>query len=293
MKIIVTYSGGKDSQACMIWAANHYGVNNIEAVFCDTGWENPITYKHIQDTSNKLGVKLTILKSKKYNGFIDLAAKKKRFPSTKVRFCTDELKSKPMNDFILSLNENVIVTQGIRKNESHARSQMESQCTYWKYYFEPYGYDKKGKPKYHTYRKKDVVKWVKEFNADIIRPMFDWTGQQVIDFIKENGQQPNPLYSMGFMRVGCFPCIMARHNEVLNIINRFPNQLQIIKNHEEISGGTFFAPKYIPKWAGRNLENKRINKIEDVERYLLDKNSTINMFEKNETSCSSYYHLCE
>lgn len=41
MKIIVSFSGGKDSQACLIQAANKYGVDKIEAVFCDTGWEHP------------------------------------------------------------------------------------------------------------------------------------------------------------------------------------------------------------------------------------------------------------
>ena len=39
MKILIFYSGGKDSQACLIWACNKYGVENCEAVFSDTGWE--------------------------------------------------------------------------------------------------------------------------------------------------------------------------------------------------------------------------------------------------------------
>ena len=37
MKVVVSFSGGKDSQACLIEAAKKYGVSNIEAVFCDTG----------------------------------------------------------------------------------------------------------------------------------------------------------------------------------------------------------------------------------------------------------------
>lgn len=41
MKIIVSFSGGKDSQACLIQAVNQYGADNVEAVFCDTGWEHP------------------------------------------------------------------------------------------------------------------------------------------------------------------------------------------------------------------------------------------------------------
>ena len=37
MKIIVSFSGGKDSQACLIQATNKYGADKIEAVFCDIG----------------------------------------------------------------------------------------------------------------------------------------------------------------------------------------------------------------------------------------------------------------
>jgi len=55
MKILVFYSGGKDSQACLIWAANKYGASKIEAVFCDTGWENPVTYQHIEQQQNSWG----------------------------------------------------------------------------------------------------------------------------------------------------------------------------------------------------------------------------------------------
>lgn len=54
MKIIVSFSGGKDSQACLIQAANKYGTNKIEAVFCDTGWEHPDTYQHISDVCKQL-----------------------------------------------------------------------------------------------------------------------------------------------------------------------------------------------------------------------------------------------
>lgn len=57
MKILVFYSEGKDSQACLIWAVKQHGAENCEAVFCDTGWENPVTYEHIVQTTSQLNVK--------------------------------------------------------------------------------------------------------------------------------------------------------------------------------------------------------------------------------------------
>ena len=110
MKILVADSGGKDSQASLIWAIKEYGLKNIEAVFCDTGWESPITYEHIKKTTDQLGVKLITLKSKKVDGMINLAEKKKRFPSTNARFCTSELKSIPFIDYILDQNENILIS---------------------------------------------------------------------------------------------------------------------------------------------------------------------------------------
>ena len=140
MKILVSFSGGKDSQACLIQAFKQYGGGNLTAVFCDTGWEHPDTYKHVNDVCLQMGVKLITLKSK-YD-FVSLAAHKKRFPSTNARFCTSELKMKPMIDYVLSLKESCIIIQGIRAGESTARAAMEEECMYFKSYFQP---NKKGR----------------------------------------------------------------------------------------------------------------------------------------------------
>ena len=105
MKIIVQFSGGKDSQACLIWAVKKYGKDKITAVFCDTGWEHKDTYTHIHDVCNQLDVELITLKSRKYKDFVDMSINKSRFPSTMARFCTSELKIIPMVDYILSQDE--------------------------------------------------------------------------------------------------------------------------------------------------------------------------------------------
>jgi 3'-phosphoadenosine 5'-phosphosulfate sulfotransferase (PAPS reductase)/FAD synthetase len=93
-----------------LWAVKQYGVKNIEAVFCDTGWEHPATYEHILQTTNLLNVKLVTVKSKKYNGMVDLAEKKKRFPSSQARFCTSELKSIPFIDYVLEQTDHLLIS---------------------------------------------------------------------------------------------------------------------------------------------------------------------------------------
>ena len=46
MKVIVTFSGGKDSLAALLWVREHI-TKNFTTVFCDTGWEHPLTYEYI------------------------------------------------------------------------------------------------------------------------------------------------------------------------------------------------------------------------------------------------------
>jgi 3'-phosphoadenosine 5'-phosphosulfate sulfotransferase (PAPS reductase)/FAD synthetase len=224
---------------------------------------------------------------------IDLAEKKKRFPSSQTRFCTSELKSIPFIDYVLEQKEHLIIVQGIRAGESHNRAQMSQQCRYFKYYFEPYN----DKGKKHTYRKKDIIKWCEKYTDDIIRPVFDWTGQQVIDYIIEKGQQPNPLYKQGFKRVGCFPCIMSGHKEVYEILKRYPERFEEILEHEKRIGSSFFKIDFVPYYARSGICYRTSIKFttgEDVKRYLQRKNQTLDLFaDDSPISCSSYYHLCE
>lgn len=296
MKVVVSYSGGKDSQATLLWAVEKYGVKNVVAVFCDTGWEHSATYEHIASTTKKLNVELVAVKSKKYDGMIDLALKKKRFPSTQARFCTSELKSIPMIDWVLEQKQHLLIIQGIRKAESRKRSKMNESCRFFKFYYEPYGYDKKGKPKYHTYRKKDVMDWCEKYDDSISRPVFNWSGQQVIDFIIAKGQLPNELYYQGSNRVGCFPCIMTSKPELKAMIELNPQWIDKVNQAEIKTGSSFFPPTYIPKryCSEKNKNGIRYPNVNDVVNYLTEYSE--NMFKDEKmynTSCMSFYGLCE
>ena len=258
------------------------------------------TYQHIEDIAKELGIGIIRLKSKKYNGMVDLAEKKKRFSSTKARFCTEELKVKPLIDYILDkVNDNIIIIQGIRADESPRRRLMKKQCTFFKFYFMPYGKNKKGKAQYHTYRKKDVIKFTDKYADDIIRPVFEWTAKEVIDFILKNGLTPNPLYYEGFKRVGCFPCIQANKNDIKQICNRYPEKIEELAKIERELGHTFFPPDYIPERACskkvicKDGSTKKVPTIKDVVKYIEDKNSTIEIFKEEPKSCMSFYSLCE
>ena len=289
MKILVQFSGGKDSQACLIKAVNDYGKDKVTAVFCDTGWEHTDTYVHIESVCQQLGVKLITLKSQKYTDFVDMAVKKMRFPSTMARFCTSELKVIPMIDYFLSQDDSFIIIQGIRARESAARASYDTECSYFKEYFND---EVKG-----LYHKKAVLEWCKTHDASVLRPIFHWTAQEVIDYILTNGQRPNPLYERGFSRVGCFPCVMCRKHEVQLISKDKWAAERLIKAEQRMKeeterGSSFFSPGYIP---ARFCSNRQYPTVQEVFNYVNRDDAQLDLFEpEGGYSCMSVYHgLCE
>ena len=284
MKCIVQFSGGKDSLATLLWAVEHYG-KKVIAVFCDTQWEHDLTYVHVQEVIDSLGIQLVTLTGT--GSFLEVAKKKNRFPSTKARFCTEELKVKPFIDWILANPDDMIIIQGIRKDESAARSKMQDQCTFFRYYFEPYKVDGNGRNRFHTYRSKEVKAFCEKYAQDVFRPIFEWNAAQVFDFIASKGFTPNPLYKMGFKRVGCFPCIMCTHQELKEIAAAFPETLQRLVDAEQEVGRSFFPPEYIPKHQCANGSHPT---IAEAVNYV-GREKTLPLFESK--SCKSFYSLCE
>lgn len=293
MKIIVSFSGGKDSQACLIQAANQYGADKIEAVFCDTGWEHPGTYKHIHGVCSQLGVKLVIIRNEKVGSFQNLCKRMKCFPVASRRACTSVLKIQPMIDWVISQDESFIIIQGIRGKESASRAKMESECSYFKEYFNA----EKGMK---LYRKTAVLEWCKTHDASVFRPIFDWTAQQVIDYILDNGQQPNPLYKRGASRVGCFPCIMSRKGEIKVLSKDKIMADRLISLEKEVdslskkSHTGFFTKGYIPERFCKEYGDGRPT-VQEVIDYVNRNDTMSDMFEpEGGYSCMSLYHgLCE
>lgn len=330
MKVILQFSGGKDSQASLILAVEKYGAENIEAVFMDTKWEKVTLYPHIRKFCKDIGVKLTELTSLKYDGMIGLVEKKKRFPSSQARFCTEELKVKPFINYLLDeVKDHVIILQGIRADESEARSEMDEQCTFFKYYFQPHTnnfiklqkvnkfikklrYKNKKVPvnkfkeqetltdklingvldnKFYSYRKKDVNKHVDVYCADVIRNVFDKTGQEVIDIILDAGYIPFENYYEGYSRVGCYPCINENLFGIYQMSVRDPKRIDEIELEEIRLGTSFFTTGKIPK---RECANGQYPTIREVVNYTHKLYAMNKLFkEQNDVGCLSHFMLCK
>lgn len=221
----VGVSGGKDSAAALLWMVHKSGVpkNQIRATFCDIGNDHPWTLQHVALLSRTVHTIETI---KPRVPFFELAFEKRRFPSTKVRFCTEHLKIYPTQDRVQQLKYEgwqVIVVSGVRADESDDRSTLPE-------------WDFSG-----------------NFLAYQWRPLIRWTIKDVLAIHKEYGVPLNPLYSIGAQRVGCWPCIMSRKAEIRTIALKFPERIDEIRTAEQEFEkrygryGSFFPAAYIPE----------------------------------------------
>lgn len=264
---VVQFSGGKDSTALVLWAIEQWG-DDFLPMFCDTGWEHPFTLAYVETINQRLlGGRLVTLRSEVYpDGMVQLVVKKKRVPSAKARFCTDELKTEPSCLYVRDLPDEATVYQGIRADESKKRSDDG--------------------PRFFSDR----------YDCWIERPLYHWTAEQVFAMHKKHGIEPNPLYKLGAGRVGCFPCVQVNHAELKRMSQTLPEIWDRMAELEAAAAGrTFFPPNYIPDRFCTRRDAKtgvRIPTLEDVRAYVTNPNQP-EFWDDTPRHCVSIYNQCE
>lgn len=297
--LVLCVSGGKDSTGMTLWLEHESGLTNPRTyIFSDTGHEHEFTVAHVKLLCKTVGHELTIIEGP-YT-WLSLAKKKKRFPSAKARFCTEELKVKPLVKWLQTQADlhfetegaegiaDPVVLQGIRAAESENRSKLPA--------WQPGDTD-------FEYNGRQVRS---AYDCPIWRPIIEFSADDVFDLHRKHDMPWNPLYELGASRVGCFPCIYARKSELKAMFSLDPTLLPRMREYEaevaDVSGrnaASIFSPnKTPPAFHDREYispEGVRATypSIDAVYRWAMNPDQMEMEFEGETPACMSQYGLCE
>lgn len=308
---IVSLSGGKDSTATLL-VARAWEAPNLRAVFADTGHEHPATYDYVHYLADAIGVPIQWVRAdfadriaarRRYvaekwpekgvppamveaalavlhptgNPFLDLCLWKGRFPGTKTRFCTDELKRNPIIEQVflplMEVGPSMILSwQGVRHDESLARRFLP-EC------------DEVGGGLFNY------------------RPILKWPVSAVFDAHRYAGIKPNPLYLQGAGRVGCMPCINCAKDELRHIALRWTEEIDRVREWERIvsqasrrGASTFFCAVNDPTFDEADEITHETYGIDRMVEWSMTTRGgrQFDMFARLDAGgCSSSYGLCE
>lgn len=187
------FSGGKDSLVALDLAIKS-GIKKV--IFCDTTIEFQETLDYIEKIEKYYGIKIEIISAPR--PFFDIVHKI-GFPSRSMRWCCKVYKFSPLAIFARERKIISYIT-GLR-GEEHVRRK--------------------------NYKKNDMNKHIK---IKQINPILDWSEQEVWAYIQKNRLPINPLYKLGFKRVGCWPCPFKTKKDWSLIEEHFPDKYLYLQN---------------------------------------------------------------
>ena len=200
---IINVSGGKDSTACIL--AMREAEIPCRYVFADTGWEMPQTYEYIAYLESRLGI--TIDRVGKPGGMVAMIRNERAFPNPRVSWCTDKLKIRPLRRYFEKVataeDTDAVSVVGIRAEESQRRAEM---------------------PEFQHDERWGGYVW---------RPILHWLIPDVLAAHHRHGIDVNPLYRMGFERVGCAPCKNSTKSQIELFADLAPERIDIVRELEE------------------------------------------------------------
>jgi len=237
-KIVVSYSGGKDSTVLLHFALELAKEKKFKliVIHSDTLVENPIIHKHAMETLRKVenfcleeGIEVEIKIAKpelRYTFWVNLIGKGYPLPYHRFRWCQDKLKIKPVKK-VLHTIKNAVMFVGLRRDESPDRARsLKNRLE------KDFEIERNGIPTYAPMV--DVYEdEVWEFLINM-EPPYESSYNRVIEIYKEaKGECPlipdKDNYKSGCgMRFGCWVCTLVREDKTLRNQMHENEELQLL-----------------------------------------------------------------
>jgi 3'-phosphoadenosine 5'-phosphosulfate sulfotransferase (PAPS reductase)/FAD synthetase len=169
--VIVSFSGGKDSLVVLHLAMNHYGKEKVVGIYVDTGVDFPQTRSFVKSVGEYLGITIEYVRAD-----VDKLIPRKGFPTINNRWCTLRKTAafkKVLKEYAREYSK-ILVLVGDRDSESLARSR-KPPVRKRRYYLEA-------------------------------APIKQWSTFLVQLYHLKYKLPINPLYLLGFYRLGCYIC---------------------------------------------------------------------------------------
>jgi len=217
VKVVIPISTGKDSQVCLKLARQEFEPHEIRGLFCDTKWEHPLSYQHLERIRDLYGpIQIDTVSA---GSVPEQILKHRRFPHGGSRFCTEELKIWPTKRYLAEL----ALAQGSRLQHKRKRITESTEGGFQVWYGMRSAESGERRARYsdkvdmELYPPHEVLakypQRLARLGVMFRLPILDWSTAEVFDYLgghpKDRPQsEANPLYQW-FDRVGCFPCQAA------------------------------------------------------------------------------------
>lgn len=229
--ILITYSGGKDSDV-LLHLAQESGVE-YEVIHSITTVDSPETNRHVNEVFEReraRGVTCTkhipTYKGEATNMWKLIVAK--RMPPTRfVRYCCAVLKESTTPNRLICLgvrraestkraNRGVFEMWGIQQGYTMAHMVQAFQTALDESEF--FGTDPNEENPSDCY----MISTMKNKKDVLCNPIVDWSDNMVWEYIRKKNIKVNPMYAMGFSRVGCVGCPMSGQKKMAREFEMYP-----------------------------------------------------------------------
>mgnify|MGYP001384129754 CR=1 FL=1 len=252
---VVSMSGGKDSTATLLLALETNWLDDVRAVFADTGNEHPATLDYVAYLSDRLGIPIETVRADfsrqmatKREKLLRIAngesesdvygARKFQYPwSQEAAARAAELMQPTGNPFL----DLCLLKGGFpSRSRLYCTEQLKHEpLEAWTYDLVAKGNaieswqgvradESKSRSKLPDYE------WGPVFSTR--RPILRWGVDRVFEQHRRHGIEPNPLYTLGCARVGCMPCINSGKDDLANMALRFPEHVEKVREYERLVG---------------------------------------------------------